>query len=500
MLNKRLQTICVTIVFILLSLFAVAKISSIQAATPWVGNNYGISLNQAWGGGVDSRAGASDFFDSIMRRLACLIAPVAGPQNCGDGEQFLSLVKNSALVKVSGGIVAMYLTPPANTYAFIMDTGQTLGFIPKTAYAQSIGFGGFAGLLPIWKAFRNLAYMILAIVMIVIGFMVMFRKKIDPKTVVTVQNALPKIVVALLLITFSYAIVGLMIDLMYLLIFAAFALFKSTGLLPDTTIGLTNIFIKDPQQLYTQGGIWSNVLNINVDISKILGVSEWGALGAGITGATIAGTIAALVGSATFWPIVAIVLLAAGSIPVILHVIIGITLFFLILKLFVFFLSTYIQIIMALIFAPFQLMFEAIPGSNSFESWMRNLTANILAFPIGAVMFMLSGVFMKLSNLPNANLWTPPYTSVIGPFSSASIAALLSIAVVFAIPTIAAQVKELLKPKPFLAAGPESIVAPLGQAGGIGFQMFQFWWSHHQHKQLQEALGQKQQHSGGGSP
>ena len=52
--------------------------------------------------------------------------------------------------------------------------------------------------------------------MIVIGFMVMFRRKIDPKTVITVQNALPKIVLALLLVTFSYAIAAFMIDLMYL--------------------------------------------------------------------------------------------------------------------------------------------------------------------------------------------------------------------------------------------------------------------------------------------
>ena len=34
------------------------------------------------------------------------------------------------------------------------------------------------------------------------------RKKIDPKTVVTAQNAIQRVIIALILITFSYAIVG----------------------------------------------------------------------------------------------------------------------------------------------------------------------------------------------------------------------------------------------------------------------------------------------------
>jgi hypothetical protein len=48
--------------------------------------------------------------------------------------------------------------------------------------------------------------------MIVIGFMIMFRTKLGSQTIVTVGNALPQIILGLILTTFSFSIVGLMLD------------------------------------------------------------------------------------------------------------------------------------------------------------------------------------------------------------------------------------------------------------------------------------------------
>ena len=62
------------------------------------------------------------------------------------------------------------------------------------------------------KAFRNFAYVLITLLFIIMGLMIMFRVKIDPRTVVSFQSALPKIIMALILVTFSYAIVGLLID------------------------------------------------------------------------------------------------------------------------------------------------------------------------------------------------------------------------------------------------------------------------------------------------
>src|SRR3990172_12628792 len=99
--------------------------------------------------------------------------------------------------------------------------------------------------------------MLLAFVMIVIGFLIMFRRQIDPHTVISIQNALPRIVLTLILITFSYAIVGLLIDLMYVILLLAYSLFESTGLIEahrDTWFGGSNL---EMQKAITQGNLFT---------------------------------------------------------------------------------------------------------------------------------------------------------------------------------------------------------------------------------------------------
>jgi hypothetical protein len=83
-----------------------------------------------------------------------------------------------------------------------------------------VGYG-YDGLKPIqsmWKASRDTAFSFFVLITIIFAFMIMFRVKINPQTVVSIQSAIPKIVIALLEVTFSYAIAGFLIDLMYVVI------------------------------------------------------------------------------------------------------------------------------------------------------------------------------------------------------------------------------------------------------------------------------------------
>jgi hypothetical protein len=73
-------------------------------------------------------------------------------------------------------------------------------------YLQSMG------LAKLWSFVRNVAYIGFTIVMIVIGFMIMFRKKLGGKVVVGLNNTLPQVILGLVLATFSFAIVGIMLD------------------------------------------------------------------------------------------------------------------------------------------------------------------------------------------------------------------------------------------------------------------------------------------------
>ncbi len=454
---------------LVISLFILASPVVAQEASPWYTQSlqeYGQSLEN-----VDSVH--KEGYDiktqtDLQNAMTCQIS------GCSTNPSHTFYYGKSAITTIGNYVAMMYANPPADLALWLKDTAVALGFSPKPAYAQGVGFSGLSALLPIWKAFRNIAYLLLAIVMIVIGFMVMFRKKIDPKTVVTVQNALPKIVITLLLITFSYAIVGIMVDLMYLLILLVVGVFQSTGLLPDPSSFAKTIGYSSNQSLYTQGGLLSNMWNIfgfptgfgNVGGyttpmqvgMRALGIDpSWAAGGAAVFAI---GGLALTLATGSPW---GLLLAAPAGLPPLIGFLISLALLFLTIRLFIFFLSSYIQIILALLFAPLQLVMEAIPGSSAFAGWLKNLTANLIVFPIGAAAFMLSAIFANISNQPLGSLWTPPFTPLVSA-SLTSVAALISVAILFVIPTIAGQIKESLKAKPALPVG-----AGLGQALGSPF-------------------------------
>lgn len=429
------------------------------------------------------------YIHTVNQNMAASLACQIGGIGCTiqEGEQAMH-IQNSLLGFASQGLSATFLNPPASTYAFLRDSAESLGFVPKQTYAQGIGFSGLSPLLPIWKVFRNISYAVLAIVMIVIGFMIMMRQKIDPKTVVTVQNALPKVVLALILITFSYAIVGIMIDIMYLIIYVTIALISSTGMLPPITDLVKSNILHEPidslQTLYIRGSIMDNITHLfgptpfklpgfaNPSLSsafdliyKIFNGGNTGPVsnttmlaGAGLIGALIAG----LTGNV---PAALILGIGGVGIPPLVGLLLSLAILFLIIRLAIFFIGAYIQIILALVFAPLQILLEAIPGNNSFENWMKNLIANMIVFPIGALVFMLAAIFLQMSNAPSQSLWYPPFTAFFA--GNQAIGALLAIGVLFALTDIAGQVQAALKPKPFINAGASGFVSTLMQPAGL---------------------------------
>lgn len=403
---------------------------------------------------------------------ACLLI------GCSKDQTSVFYYGKSPLAMIGGVVNGMYTQPPASFAYWLDDTGQSLGFFPKQAHAQGIGFSGFSKLLPLWKVFRNIAYFMLAIVMVAVGFMVMFRRKIDPKTVVTVQNALPRIVLTLLLITFSYAIVGLLIDVMYILMYLAVAMFKTSGLLPTPEKSVFWPSLTTPESFYVQGGLLPNISQVTstLNIYKLLGINTTEFLG-NLVGGTL-GSLIALTSLIPGNPVGPAAAITGGVIALglpILQLLLAIALIFLFIRLLIFFVSAYIQIVIAMLFGPIQIMFEAIPGTNSFASWLQNLIANMSVFPIGVIFFMLSAVFAKFSG-ESGSVWAPGLAPLFQ--NTTAISSLISLGIVFAIPTVGTQIKEALKAKPFVGAGPEGVLGSFGQPVGLGMQMYQMWVSH----------------------
>ena len=64
----------------------------------------------------------------------------------------------------------------------------------------------------IWSRSLNIVYVLYVLIFIIVGFMIMFRKKLQGNVTVTFSRALPNLIISLILATFSFALVGFMMD------------------------------------------------------------------------------------------------------------------------------------------------------------------------------------------------------------------------------------------------------------------------------------------------
>src|SRR3989338_2336972 len=126
-------------------------------------------------------------------------------------------------VNTSNGVLGVTLsmigevisTPPIRSSEFIANFGEQLGI--KSAHAQvgGSGSGVLAPIFKLWEVSRNIAYLAMIIIFIIVGLMVMFRQKLNPQTVVSIQMALPGLVIGLVMITFSYFLASLISDIAF---------------------------------------------------------------------------------------------------------------------------------------------------------------------------------------------------------------------------------------------------------------------------------------------
>jgi hypothetical protein len=265
-------------------------------------------------------------------------------------------------------------TQPASGIEYLADTAKRLKIIPE-AYAQGVGFEGLQPALKAWKVTRNMAYALSIIAIVILSFMIMFRVKISPQVVITVQSALPKIVFALIFITFSYAIAGLVIDLSYLILGLIAALTKSVGV-EITTLSITDFFTK---LVFSSSLFWSLLLTL------VSFLAFWGMLG--LTAATVtSAAIPALNVSAAG---LGVGFLLGGILFLVLIIMMvwaSIKILFLLVK-------TFINILLLIIAAPIMILFGTFTPAIGFGSWLRSLAANIIVFPAVKLMLFLSHYF-----------------------------------------------------------------------------------------------------------
>src|SRR3989338_5012746 len=292
------------------------------------------------------------FADSIVP-LKC---DLDDPQKCQNR------LSRSGLGFFTNSIASMIMNPPASGVYYAHRMIENAGFA-EPAYAQGIGYTGLSPLLPIWRAFRNLSYVILVVFLVVIGFMIMFRMQVNAQTAITIQSALPNIIITLILITFSYAIAGLMIDLMYFVIMLLISILGKAGL------GMVDGDIPQLQSWYLNSNVGSLFADVwYEDTIHAFPQAIWGpGIGGLLTGIgqdwtdglpwwAAAKSIGLLVSVPSF--------LITGAVSAVL---IAFSLLFAFVQIFFILLNSYIQIILGVILSPLQLLMGAIPGRNAFE-------------------------------------------------------------------------------------------------------------------------------------
>lgn len=304
--------------------------------------------------------------------------------------------------------LAMLYTPPASGTTYVADLLENAHIIPQ-AHAQGLGFSSLDPVLETWKIFRNIAYFFFVVVFLVIGFMIMFRQKLNGQTVVTAQQSIPGIIVSLIFVTFSYAIAGFMIDLMYLVMYLMIGLFNpasGTELISKT---------------FLQIG-WDVVTGVNTN-GAFSSMNEAVKTFASSIDTSAVGDVLGWLGGLTMGLIVSIAILIG------------------VFKLFFELLKIYITIIIAIVVSPLLLMMGAIPGKNNFSYWIKMVFGNLMAFPM--VLFSLILYEMFTSTDLSAGGFMPPF--LIGRGSGSVMMTLVGIGIILIIPELIKEMKKAMK-------------------------------------------------------
>lgn len=244
--------------------------------------------------------------------------------------------------------------------------------------AQGVGFtSALSPVRLLWRASRDIAYFLFVLVAIVFAFMIMFRVKINPQTVITVQSALPKLVLAILLVTFSYAIAGFIIDIMYL-VFGLLAMFINQAFniiggptnAPSTTLLFR--FLTGEGLGPFQPGIFAYLTVYLFSFLFALNATFF---------------VLNPLTSALIMPILALFLVIG---TIVLIVVFAIQFFRIIWML----LKTMANIYLLTIFAPFQIALGVLIPRAGFGAWMRSMFANVMVFPVLGLFFYLAFLFL----------------------------------------------------------------------------------------------------------
>lgn len=333
-----------------------------------------------------------------------------GGLNAAQSSILEKAIGHGVIGDINQGIVALY-TPPASARTYVADLMKSARIIPE-AQAQGLGFSALDPILETWKTFRNLAYLFFVVLFLVIGFMIMLRTKVG-QAAITAQQAIPSVIIAMLAVTFSYAIAGFMIDLMYVVMYMLAGFFtEGPQVITHNMLGLVGLMFQGTD------GVQETIEQFMED-----------ALNIGWLGDALA-WLSSLLGS----------------------VIVGVAVLFAAFKVFFELIKAYVAVLIQIVFSPIILMFGAIPGKNVFGKWIKDLAGNLILWPVVLlcilVQRMLTAPIRSLQGTGNTldaafgGGFMPPF--LVGQGQASIIPVIIGLGVLLVIPEIMQQVKKAM--------------------------------------------------------
>lgn len=248
---------------------------------------------------------------------------------------------------------AVYDSPPNIHLADHFKRRLSNNLLSPAAYA-TVGTELLHPIEEVWAKMRDIAFGLFTLVMVVIAIMIIMKKEITPRVVVTAASAIPRLIVAIVLIHFSFAIVALFIDL--------FVVWLPT--LIETLLGFGTLL----DQLKASFGEAAE--SGGTALASLWG--DWGSFFVFGILQGIRAYFSAL--TALFF----IILMAIAAIVVLGFVLIQL-------------LYRYARILILTVFGPLLLLLGALPGQEgATTNWIKELAVNTLVFPGILLVFFIS--------------------------------------------------------------------------------------------------------------
>lgn len=346
------------------------------------------------------------FLPGPAKNLAvCAISNAGGSGASGElcvGEiaDFISWFNNEMKADVStpnlagrGSVLGAISSSPISGIGYVKDLVSKFSLVSEVN-AQGFGFNtGADSIKALWQATRNISYALIVLAVIVMAFMIMFRIKMSPQLVISVQSALPTIISTVILITFSYAIAGFVIDLMYVAIGLVASLLVNNGF---TSHNFTDMF---------------GELNLTHSAFALM-YKYWILFVISAFFALIANVTSFIMGLLVFvFAIIAILAVFWWSIKII----------YVLLK-------NFAMVVLTIAIGPLEILIGAFSGKSTFSGWLKKLISHLAVYPLMGILFFFAFFFLMqgskdwiqgpnlvmpfnpVSNTIGDNKWLPPFS------------------------------------------------------------------------------------------